>query len=75
MCFNRYPKSIEMCSDIFFFLSRLCINVYEFVRQETVLRCISEFGGWTLPRWGRFTNEVTRFDIIEKYDNQKLKPF
>ena len=59
---------------ISFFLFRLCINVYEFVRQETVLRCISEFGGWNLPRWGRFTNEVTRFDIIEKYDNQKVKP-
>ena len=58
---------------MFFF--RLCINVYEFVRQETVLRCISEFGGWNLPRWGRFTNEVTHFDIIEKYENWKATPF
>lgn len=51
----------------FFFchLPRICLNVYEFVRQEYVIICVHDFGtSWNLPRWGRFVNEVSNALLI-----------
>ena len=45
------------------FFCRICINVYEFVKQENMLICSNLLNiTWNLPRWGRFLDQVYIYD-------------
>lgn len=46
-------------SMMFLLLCRICINIYEFVRQDTVIRCTHELKTrFQLPNWARYLNQV-----------------
>ena len=39
---------------------RMCINIYEFMNSQWVIYCVANLNtAWSLPAWGRYTNEVS----------------
>ena len=65
-CFPHYFL-INNC----YLFSRICINVYEFMKQENVLICTNHLNTtWNLPRWGRFMNQVCTYDTGSNFSHK-----
>lgn len=43
----------------------MCINIYEFMNSQWVIYCVANLNtAWSLPAWGRYTNEVSNALLI-----------